>query len=69
MSALGPSGEEPVPVPEQPTRSLTPRAWARENLFSGPVNTAVTILFGLLLAWVAYRALRFVFVDARWEIV
>ena len=66
---FGPSGEEPVPVPEQPTRSLTPRAWARENLFSGPVNTAVTILFGLLLAWVAYRALWFVFVDARWEIV
>jgi general L-amino acid transport system permease protein len=69
VSVLGPSGEEPVPVPEQPTRSLTPRAWARENLFSGPVNTAVTILFGLLLAWVAYRAIWFVFVDARWEIV
>ena len=69
MSVFGPSAEEPLPVPEQPTRSLTPRAWARENLFSGPVNTVVTILFGVLLAWVAYRALWFVFVDARWEIV
>jgi general L-amino acid transport system permease protein len=69
VSVLRPSAEEPLPVPEQPTRSLTPRAWARENLFSGPVNTAVTILFGLLLAWVAYRAIWFVFVDARWEIV
>ena len=69
MSFLGPRAEEPVPVAEQPTRSLTPREWVRENLFSGPVNTAVTIVFGLLLAWAAYRALWFVFVDARWEIV
>jgi general L-amino acid transport system permease protein len=69
VSFLGPRPEEPVPVAEQPTRSLTPREWVRENLFSGPVNTAVTIVFGLLLAWAAYRALWFVFVDARWEIV
>jgi general L-amino acid transport system permease protein len=69
VSFTGPIAEEPLPVPEAPSRALGPRAWVRENLFSGPVNTAVTILFGLLLAWVVYRAARFVFVDARWEIV
>lgn len=58
-----------VPVAQPPSRAVGPRAWARTNLFSGPVNTAVTIVFGLLLALLAYRLARFVFFDARWEIV
>jgi general L-amino acid transport system permease protein len=60
---------EPLPLPEPPRRRLPPREWVRENLFSGPVNSAVTVLFGLLLAWAVYRLGRFVLVDARWEIV
>ncbi len=56
-------------APQPPSTAIGPRAWARTNLFSGPVNTAVTIVFGLLLAWAAYRLGRFVLVDARWEIV
>ena len=60
---------EPLPLPEPPTRKLAPREWVRENLFSGVFNSALTIVFTLLLAWVVYRVGRFVFVDARWEIV
>ena len=61
---------EPVPAPERPPeRRLPPREWARENLFGTPFDTFLTIAFGLLLAWLAYRLGRFVFVDARWEII
>ena len=61
---------EPMPEPERPpTRKLTPREWVRENLFGSTLDAILTVLFALLLAWVAYRLGRFVFVDARWEIV
>jgi general L-amino acid transport system permease protein len=52
-----------------PARRTTPREWARENLFRTWYDTALTILFAALAAWVAYRVGRFVFVTGRWEIV
>ena len=60
---------EPLPLPEPPRRRLAPREWVRENLFSSAVNSMITVVFGLLLAWAVYRLARFVFVDARWEII
>jgi general L-amino acid transport system permease protein len=65
---------EPMPGPEvepegPPGRKLTPRAWMRANLFGSKLDTALTVLFGLLLLWLTYRIGRFVFVDARWEII
>jgi general L-amino acid transport system permease protein len=63
---------EPLPAPEPerpPARRLAPREWVRENLFSGPFNSALTVVFGLLLGWALFRAAQFVLVDARWEIV
>ena len=61
---------EPLPEPERPqTRKLTPREWVRENLFGSTLDSILTVIFALFLAWVAYRVGRFVFVDARWEIV
>ena len=63
---------EPIPVLEPegpPTRRLPPREWARENLFSSRLNTALTVVFGLVLAWIVYRVGRFVLVDARWLII
>jgi general L-amino acid transport system permease protein len=65
-----PSGEEPIFVePEPPRVELGPLGWARANLFSSPLNVVLTLVFGLLLGWLAYRTLRFVFVSADWEIV
>lgn len=52
-----------------PERHVTPRQWARENLFAGPFNSALTVVFGALLGWVVFRLLRFVFVSAEWEVV
>jgi general L-amino acid transport system permease protein len=64
---------EPMPAPEpggRPSkRKLTPSEWARENLFGSTLDTILTVAFGLVLAWLAYRLGRFVFVDARWEVV
>ena len=60
----------PEPEPQRPAgRKLTPREWARENLFGSTLDTILTVAFGLVLAWIVYRIGRFVFVDARWEVV
>ena len=60
----------PVPEPERPSaRRLSPQEWAKENLFSTWYNGLLTVVFGALLAWAAYRVGKFVFMDAEWEIV
>ena len=60
----------PTPEPERPAeRRLSPREWARKNLFSSWFNTLLTLAFGALLAWALFRAAQFVFVDARWEVI
>jgi general L-amino acid transport system permease protein len=61
---------EPMPAPERPPeRRLSPKEWMRENLFASWLDTILTIAFGLLVAWLVYRLGKFVFVDARWEII
>ncbi len=61
---------EPIPAPERPPqRRLSPREWARENLFGSWLDTVLTVVFGLVVAWLVYRLGKFVFVDARWEII
>ncbi|MGH9118911.1 MAG: amino acid ABC transporter permease [Acidimicrobiales bacterium] len=65
-----PSGEEPIGVePEPPRVQLGAVGWIRANLVSTWFNAVLTLVFGVFLAWVAYRALAFVFVNAEWEIV
>lgn len=44
-------------------------AWLRANLFRSRTDGAITIVVGSLLAYAAYRFLRFLFVTGRWEIV
>jgi general L-amino acid transport system permease protein len=61
---------EPIPAPERPPQErLSRREWARKNLFGSRLDTVLTIAFGLLIAYLAYRLGKFVFVDARWEII
>ncbi len=72
MTTTGTELREPIPVAEPegpPIREVGPREWARENLFSTRFNTVLTVVFGLILAYVVYRVGRFVLVDARWEII
>lgn len=54
---------------EPPTRVTSRTRWVRENLAATPMDAVLTLLFGALLGWAGYRALRFLLVTAEWEIV
>lgn len=47
----------------------TPAEWMRQNLFSGWVNTLVTIVSAAFVVFVVYQAARFVFVGGDFEVV
>ena len=51
-----------------PSRS-GPSEWMRRNLFRTWYDTVLTVVFGALALYVLARAIVFVFVDARWEII
>ena len=60
-----------VPLPDPPARGAPPRpgpaAWARENLFNNPHNSALTVVLGVgVLTLMAYGG-RFLFVTGQWE--
>jgi general L-amino acid transport system permease protein len=59
----------PVPLPEPPSRQLTPAQWVRANLLSTPLNAVVTVVGGALAAYVVFRLARWTFVTSDWEIV
>lgn len=61
--------EPPAPPEESPREQRDVGLWARENLFNTPLNSVLTIVFGALIAFVVFRATRFVFFTGRWEIV
>jgi general L-amino acid transport system permease protein len=68
------ASEEPLGIPEEEGATFQevrqhPGEWAKENLFSNWWNSLLTIVFGALLAWVLFRAARFVFVTGRWDVV
>ncbi|MGD2101168.1 MAG: amino acid ABC transporter permease [Acidimicrobiia bacterium] len=41
----------------------------RKNLFSTWLDSVLTVVFGALAVYLTFRFLRFVFVNARWEII
>ena len=72
--AIGSTGialEEPIPAPrgEPAQPASSPGEWIRKNLFNSWYNTLLTVLFTALLGWVAFKAGRFLFLTARWEII
>jgi general L-amino acid transport system permease protein len=50
-----------------PATEHGPLAWMRKNLFSTPLNTVLTILAALFLAWVIPPVVEFLLVDAVWS--
>jgi general L-amino acid transport system permease protein len=72
--AIGPTGtalEEPIPAPqEEPALpASSPGEWIHKNLFNSWYNAVLTVVFVALLGWIAFKAVRFVVVTARWEII
>ena len=55
-----------TPPTHAPRSQVGLGAWLRKNLFSTPVNSALTILALLLLAWALPRMLNWLFFDAVW---
>lgn len=62
-----------IPVPDEPRRPPTDSqsvwGWVRANLFNSVLNSILTVVFGALLAWLSYRAVRWTLVTAEWEII
>jgi general L-amino acid transport system permease protein len=58
----------PPPEPERPA-ATGPGDWVRRNLFRSVGDGIVTVVSGLVVLYVGYRAVRYVFVTGRWEIV
>jgi general L-amino acid transport system permease protein len=63
-----PPGERAVEA--APSREpATPLEWIKTNLFSSPMNGAVTIVMVIVLAYLGYRLTRWIFVTADWRVV
>ncbi len=43
--------------------------WIRRNMFRSPLDALLTVVFGALGIYLVVRAVRFVFVNARWAVV
>ncbi len=52
-----------------PRTVIGPRAWLRENLFSGWVNSIVTVLVGAGLAWLVLSIGQWAVSQAQWGVV
>ena len=52
-----------------PSTSIGPMTWLRRNLFSGIVNSIVTLLIAAFLVWVTLNVGQWALTEARWEVV
>ncbi len=50
-----------------PGSTVGPLAWGRQRLFSSPMNSAITIVTLLFLAWALPPIIRWLFIDAVWS--
>jgi general L-amino acid transport system permease protein len=63
-------GDRPQVVEDAPVAApRSPGEWIRQNLFSSPLNALLTIVSGIFVAFVVYRLMRFIFVDADWRVI
>lgn len=56
-----------LPLVTVPSPAL--KAWLRRNLFRNRVDGVVTVVSAVVIGTVLYRAVRFVLVTGRWEII
>jgi general L-amino acid transport system permease protein len=52
-----------------PSTAIGPLAWLRKNLFSGPINSLLTVVLGAALIWVFLRVADWALTDARWGVI
>lgn len=56
----------PIPAAPPPRSEAGAIAWLHANLFSSPLNVALTVLCALLLLWVVPPMVKFLLLDAVW---
>ncbi|MGH2546803.1 MAG: ABC transporter permease subunit, partial [Actinomycetota bacterium] len=61
--------EDPVVAVAPVAAPVTPQEWVHRNLFSSWFNGLVTVVTTALLAYLAFRLLRFVFVTGDWSVL
>ncbi|MGI9491146.1 MAG: amino acid ABC transporter permease [Geminicoccaceae bacterium] len=59
--------EKQIPPSEPPARASGLMLWARENLFSSPLNIILTVLSLGLIVWIVPPIFKWAFVDAVWS--
>lgn len=64
MTARPPAQTLPPPV-----TVFGPAAWLRQNLFSGWVNSLITVLIGAALMWLLLQIGQWALTEARWSVV
>jgi general L-amino acid transport system permease protein len=52
-----------------PAQRIGPFDWVKERLFPNVVSGIVTVILLPILAYLSYRALLFIFVNGRWEVI
>lgn len=57
----------PVAAMPPPQRHSGAIGWLRDNLFSSPLNIALTVLSVLLVVWVTPPLVKFLIIDAVWD--
>jgi general L-amino acid transport system permease protein len=58
-----------VPPKPQPSPRPAWQRWARENLFSSPWNSFLTVIAFAFVVWVAYSLSVWAFTQARWPVI
>jgi general L-amino acid transport system permease protein len=59
----------PPPQEDEWVPAAGPWDWVRRNLFRSWIDGIVTVVAAFVIAYVVYRAGKFVFVSGRWEVV
>ncbi|MEZ5935238.1 MAG: ABC transporter permease subunit [Alphaproteobacteria bacterium] len=55
-----------IPASEPPVRTEGPVHWAKENLFSSPLNIALSLASIALVLWIVPPIIQWAFIDAVW---
>ena len=66
---MTPSTAPSAPDLPPPIGIVGPIGWLRQNLFSSPASSLVTLVMGAVLALVAFELGRWAFSEARWGVV
>jgi general L-amino acid transport system permease protein len=57
----------PIPAMPPPRALSGAVGWARDNLFSSPLNIALTLICTLLVVWIVPPLAKFLIIDAVWD--